>query len=98
MNKESVVAQLNKLLTLDRALTEKFVGIRHPVSKDYTNSGEFIYMQETEQDTPVAGFIGILNGLLDNDDIRIAAQYEDEAATKLVGFVLIDVKDFRPLR
>src|ERR1700723_1716734 len=86
-----VIQQLNKLLQLDRSLTEKLVNTRHPVSKEYTQTDEFVYMQENDQDTPNAGMIGVLNGLvLDTELYRIAANYDDN--DKLVGFSLLELQ------
>lgn len=85
-----VVDQLNKLLQIDRALTEKLVDTRYPVSKEYTQADEFVYMQENDQDIPHAGMIGVLNGLvLDTERYRLAANYNDDGL--LIGFSLLEL-------
>jgi hypothetical protein len=87
-----IVAQLNKLLTLDPCLTKSLVDIRHPVSKAYTEADEFVYMQNTDQDIPTAGLIGVLNGLAINTaNFRIAARYDD--SNQLTGFCLLELQN-----
>lgn len=79
-----IVQQLNRLLELDRSLTEKLVNTRHPVSEEYKQS-EFVYSDEG------AGIIGVLSGLtLDTDTQRIAANYDDD--NKLIGFSLLELQ------
>lgn len=85
------IQQLNKLLQLDRTLTEKLVNTRYPVSKEYVQADEFVYMHENDQDTPNAGLVGVLNGLLQlGEENRIAANY-DEHDMKLIDFSLVNV-------
>jgi hypothetical protein len=85
-----IVIQLNKLFEIDPELTKKLVDTRYPVSKVYTESSEFIYMQD--EDAPEAGLIGVLNGLtLDITKFRIAAYYDDN--NMLTGFHLLTLKD-----
>lgn len=86
-----VVEQLNKLLQIDRDLTEKLVNTRYPVSKEYTQTDEFVYMQESDKDIPNAGMIGVLNGLvLNTETFRLAANYDDN--DKLIGFSLLELQ------
>jgi hypothetical protein len=81
MNGRQVIDQLNRLLTLDRELTEKLVNTRYSVSPDYKQS-EFVWSDEG------AGLIGVLSGLvLDTETHQIAAVYDDETK-KLIGFSL----------
>jgi len=86
ITKESVVAQLNRLLQLDRNLTEKLIDTRYPVTNEYADSEEFICMVD-DPNNPVAGMLGVLNGLL-NEDIPIAAVYDEDM--KLIMFVLAE--------
>jgi hypothetical protein len=87
MTARQVVDQLNRMLQLDRNLTEKLVNTRYPVSEEYKKADEFVYSDEG------AGLIGVLNGLvLDTENFRIAANYEDDAAMKLVGFSLLELQ------
>jgi hypothetical protein len=87
-----VVDQLNKLFAIDPELTKKLVNTRHPVSKAYTETDEFVYMQETDQDTPVTGLVGVLNGLvIDVENYRLAANYDDD--DQLTGFLLLELID-----
>lgn len=87
-----IVARLDKLLTLDPELTKTLVNARHPVSKAYTEADEFVYMQNTDQDTPTAGLIGVLNGLVvDTVNFRIAAKYDD--CDELIGFCLLELQN-----
>lgn len=82
--KEKIVEQLNKLLVLDRKFTETIVDTRHPVNENYALSKEFVCMDDN-----TAGLIGVLNGILEQDDVRIAASYEDDEGKKLIGFILV---------
>jgi hypothetical protein len=84
ISKESVVAQLNRLLELDRNLLEKLIDTRYPVTKEYADSEEFICMVD-DPENPVAGLLGVLNGLLD-EGVPIAAVYDEDM--KLISFVL----------
>lgn len=86
--REKVVGQLNRLLEADRNLVEKMVDNRIPISDEYKNLDEFVYMDDG--DAPAAaGLIGVLNGLLDlTDDGRLAASYDDDM--KLIGFTIVD--------
>ena len=87
-----IVSQLNKLLTIDPVLTNTLVNTRHVVSKAYTEADEFVYMQETDQDIPHAGLIGVLNGLVINTaNFRLAAIYNDDNI--LTGFSLLELQD-----
>ena len=84
MTARQVVDQLNKLLKIDRNLTERLVNTRYPVSEEYKQSDEFTYMEDTG-----AGMIGVLNGLvLDVEQFRIAANYDDNDV--LIGFSLLE--------
>ena len=84
MTARQVVDQLNKLLKIDRNLTERLVNTRYPVSEEYKQADEFTYMEDTG-----AGMIGVLNGLvLDTDFYRIAANYNDNDV--LIGFSLLE--------
>lgn len=88
----ALISQLNKLLAIDPNLTKKLVNARHSVSQAYTESEEFVYMQESDQDIPVAGFIGVLNGLvIDTVNFRIAAIYND--CDELIRFSLLELQD-----
>ena len=85
MTARQVIDQLNRLLTLDRNLTEKLVNTRYQVSADYQNS-EFIWSMGEG-----AGLIGVLSGLvLDTEFYRIAANYDDDE--KLIGFSLLELQ------
>ena len=86
ITKESVVEQLNRLLVLDRTLVEKLIDTRYPVTEAYADSEEFICMSD-DPANPVAGMLGVLNGLL-NEDTPIAAVYDEDM--KLVMFVLAE--------
>lgn len=86
MTARQVVDQLNKLLKIDRNLTERLVNTRYPVSEEYKQADEFTYMEDTG-----AGMIGVLNGLvLDTENFRIAANYTDGPDEKLIGFSLLE--------
>jgi hypothetical protein len=88
MTARQVVDQLNKLLKIDRNLTEKLVNTRYPVSDEYKQADEFTYMEDTG-----AGMIGVLNGLvLDTENFRIAANYTDGSEEKLIGFSLLELQ------
>ena len=86
ITKQSVVEQLNRLLVLDRNLTEKLVDTRYPVTEAYADSHEFICMAD-DPSNPVAGLLGVLNGLL-NEEPPIAAVYDEDM--KLVMFVIAE--------
>lgn len=90
ITKESVVEQLNRLLVLDRKLIETLVDTRYPVTDAYADSEEFICMSD-DPTNPVAGLLGVLNGLLD-EGTPIAAVYEcdDDGNLKIVQFVLAE--------
>jgi hypothetical protein len=82
-----IVIQLNKLFSIDPDLTKNLVNARHQVSKAYTEAEEFVYQQDKDEDPPVAGLIGILNGLIiDTDKYRLAANYDND---ELIGFCLL---------
>lgn len=84
-----IVSQLNKLLLLDKSLTNTLVNTRYQVSEAYTKSDEFVYMQDKDDDIPTAGLIGILNGLAVNtNSFRIAAYYDDNDT--LTHFILLE--------
>ena len=88
MTARQVVDQLNKLLKIDRNLTERLVNTRYPVSEGYKQADEFTYMEDTG-----AGMIGVLNGLvLDTENFRIAANYTDGPEETLVGFSLLELQ------
>ena len=90
-NNLRIVAQLNKLLLLDPVLVTKLVNTRYQVSEAYKKAEEFIYMQETDNDPPNAGLIGVLNGLvLNTNKFRIAANYNDKCDV-LISFSLLEL-------
>lgn len=81
MSGRHIIDQLNRLLVLDRELTEKLVNTRYPVSPAYQKS-EFVWSEEG------VGLIGVLSGLvLDTETHQIAAIYDD-TNMKLIGFRL----------
>lgn len=90
MSKQYIVKQLNKLLKLDRNLIEKLVDVRYPVTEQYIKDPDFTCM-ENANGVCEAGLMGVINGLIPSDDLRIAASYDD-TNNKLIGFVLIDRK------
>jgi hypothetical protein len=93
-NKQHIVDQLNKLITLDRSLTEQLInGNYQPVSQAYQDADEFVWCYNDEQ-IAVAGFLGVLNGILEQDDFRIAADFTGDKHDigQLIGFSLIKVK------
>lgn len=84
MTARQVVDQLNKLLKIDRNLTERLVNTRYPVSEEYKQADEFVYSDEG------AGMIGVLSGLvLDTEQFRISANYDDNEV--LIGFSLLEL-------
>jgi hypothetical protein len=87
-NNIDMVFKLNYLLEIDPSFTQKIIDTRFPVNDKYADSN-FVY---TEQDgKSVAGFIGVLNGLIeDNDKYRICATYE---GSQLIKFELLCLKD-----
>lgn len=85
MTARQVVDQLNKLLKIDRNLTERLVNTRYPVSEEYKLADEFVYSDEG------AGMVGVLSGLvLDTEQFRLAANYDDNDV--LVGFSLLEIQ------
>jgi hypothetical protein len=88
-----IVAQLNKLLSLDPVLVDKLVNTRYRVSEAYKKAEEFVYMQETDNDIPNAGSIGVLNGLvLNTAKFRIAANYNDKSDA-IISFSLLELQN-----
>lgn len=84
--KFNVVNRLNTLFKLDPEFTKRMVDTRHAVNSEYVKSEEFVCMDDGI--TQEAGLIGVLNGLLDQDEYRIAASYDD-TSMRLIGFVLV---------
>lgn len=84
--KQNVIKQLNILFELDKGFTEKIVDTRYSVNQAYQNSEEFVCMDDGVNQS--AGLIGVLNGLLDQDEHRIAASYND-ITHELIGFILV---------
>jgi|ERR1700722_10899734 len=100
ITKQSVIDQLNKLLTLDRDLIEKLL-IPQPVSNAYQNADEFVWVFNKDDPnlSPQASFIGVLQGLLNEQDgYYLAANYDTDdngKITKLIEFLLVEAKNVK---
>jgi hypothetical protein len=89
-NNIDMVFKLNYLLEIDPSFTQKITDTRFPVNDKYADSNFVCIDQDGET---VAGFVGILNGLIENNDkYRICATYEG-SPRKLIKFELLHLKD-----
>lgn len=89
ITRDSVIAQLNKLLSIDPGLVTNLVINRNPCTQEYADDPDFVCIEEDGQ--VVAGLVGILNGLLALGDGRVIAIEWDKSQSKIVKFTNVKV-------